>query len=281
MLRKSLFSLPRDEYGGARKRTFIGLMLGSCLLLCFLLFVFLILPWSFGGIPSKLPVIAVGLGVTLIAVLLWLCLSLIFHIYTGRRPPGLRGIRRLTVRLFLPLMEVLARLVGTDKSRVRRSFIKVNNELVLSARKPVEPSRLLLLLPHCVQSSVCPYRLSYEVDNCRRCGTCPVGSLLDLRDKYGIHLAVATGGTIARRIVVEMRPSCIVAVACERDLTSGIQDSYPLPVFGVLNERPFGPCLNTLVPLQRLEAALCLFLDIPFEGADVSRISTAAKASEA
>ena len=40
-----------------------------------------------------------------------------------------------------------------------------------------------------------------------------------------------------------------MAVACERDLTSGIQDSYPIPVIGVLNERPFGPCRNTRVDL--------------------------------
>ena len=83
---------------------------------------------------------------------------------------------------------------------------------------------------------------------------------IDLRDRYGIQLAIATGGTIARRIVVQTRPRCIVAVACERDLTPGIQDSYPLPVFGVLNQRPCGPCLDTLVPLGALEEAIRLFL---------------------
>ena len=63
--------------------------------------------------------------------------------------------------------------------------------------------------------------------------------------------------------MVQRKPRCIIAVACERDLTSGIQDSYPLPVFGILNERPNGPCLDTLVPLDRLEEAIRLFLDVP------------------
>ena len=89
-----------------------------------------------------------------------------------------------------------------------------------------------------------------------------MGSLLDLRDRYGIQFAIATGGTIARRIVVQTRPRCIVAVACERDLTSGIQDSYPLPVFGVLNQRPCGPCLDTLAPLTALEEVIRLFLGL-------------------
>ena len=49
-------------------------------------------------------------------------------------------------------------------------------------------------------------------------------------------------------------------MACERDLSSGIQDSYPLPVFGVLNSRPHGPCYDTLVDLEKVEEALKTFL---------------------
>ena len=71
---------------------------------------------------------------------------------------------------------------------------------------------------------------------------------------------VATGGTLARLIVVERRPHLIIAVACERDLSSGIQDSYPLPVFGVINHRPHGPCYDTLVDLEKVEEALKTFL---------------------
>jgi hypothetical protein len=95
-----------------------------------------------------------------------------------------------------------------------------------------------------------------------------MGGLLDLRDRYGVHLAVATGGTIARRLVVEKRPRFILAVACERDLSSGIQDTYPLPVFGLLNERPNGPCFDTLVSLPMVESALRRFIrpeDLPAE----------------
>ena len=50
-------------------------------------------------------------------------------------------------------------------------------------------------------------------------------------------------------------------MACDRDLASGIQDTYPLPVYGVLNERPKGPCLDTLVPLDELEQAIVRFME--------------------
>ncbi len=178
-----------------------------------------------------------------------------------KRPLPLVGrVRGVTVKLLLPLMSLLGRALGFSKEDIHTSFIKVNNELVLREMGRFAPGKILLLMPHCLQNSRCDMRLTYDIDNCRRCGLCPIAGLLDLRDRYGVHLAIATGGTIARRIVVQKRPGIIIAVACYRDLSSGIQDTYPLPVFGVLNERPNGPCLDTTVPVDRLESALMRFL---------------------
>ncbi|HAA03577.1 MAG TPA: hypothetical protein DCE18_09425, partial [Syntrophobacteraceae bacterium] len=102
----------------------------------------------------------------------------------------------------------------------------------------------------------CSVKVTHTVENCKRCGKCAIKDLLQLSEKYHVDLAVATGGTIARRIVVEKRPDLIIAVACERDLTSGIQDTTPLPVYGIFNQRPFGPCLNTQVSIAQVEAVL-------------------------
>jgi hypothetical protein len=99
-----------------------------------------------------------------------------------------------------------------------------------------------------------------EVRNCRRCGGCEIADLITMCDAYGIKMSIATGGTLARRVIVETRPKAIVAVACERDLTSGLQDAYPIPVIGVLNERPHGPCRDTRVDLSKVEAAIGFFL---------------------
>ena len=65
---------------------------------------------------------------------------------------------------------------------------------------------------------------------------------------------------MARKIVVEKKPKVIIGVACERDLTSGIQDSYPIPVFGIFNRRPFGPCFDTDVDLEMVEKGIVTFL---------------------
>ena len=258
--RKSPYSLPAEEYGGGRKRIFIGLLAGSCALLCLLLALCWIVPaLGFDSIHPWLGDIAGACCAAVVLGLSWLCAALIWHVFTGRPVWGGARLRGLVIRALYPLMELLGCALGLERSRIRHSFIKVNNEMVLASGVRTAPERLLLLLPHCLQRSRCPHRLSPDNIRCVRCGGCPVGELLRLRDACGFRMVVATGGTIARRIAAQMRPQVIVAVACERDLTSGIQDSYPLPVFGILNERPHGPCVDTQVSLARVEAAVRYF----------------------
>jgi hypothetical protein len=245
-----------------RKRLFIGLIAGTCLTVCALIVLLWVVPYI--GLRNIHPYAPWVLGAVLAAFLLLVCwagLGLVLSLVSPRPLPLAKRMRGLTIKLLLPLMSLLGRALGFSKEEIHLSFIKVNNELVNRELGRFPASKILLLMPHCLQNSRCDMRLTYDIDNCKRCGLCPITGLLALRDRYGVHLAIATGGTIARRIVVQKRPGVIIAVACYRDLSSGIQDTYPLPVYGVLNERPNGPCLDTLVPLDRLEAALLRFLE--------------------
>jgi len=253
--------MPPDEEIQARKRLFIGLILGASVIVSLILVLLWVVPFvGLDAIHPAVPWVWGLLMASLTALVLWASAGLVLSIVMGRSFPVFRRVRGLTVKLFLPLMTLLGRLLGIPKERIRNSFIKVNNELVCSEHRTYAPDKVLLLMPHCLQNSRCDHRLTYDIDNCVRCGKCPIKELLELRDKYGVHLAIATGGTVARRIVVKTRPRLILAVACERDLASGIQDTFPLPVYGVLNLRPHGPCLDTLVPFPEIEQALRRFL---------------------
>jgi len=246
----------------ARKRLFIGLISGSCLAICIFLAALWYVPYI--GLENIHPMAAWAVGVLVllligvVSVAYW---GLFLNIVTRKPLPGARRFRGLTVKLFLPLMVLLGRALGIEKESIMLSFVSVNNELVRAEAGRYKPEEILLLMPHCLQNSKCDRRLTYDINNCKRCGMCPIAGLLELHDRYGVNLAIATGGTVARRIVVQLRPKMIIAVACYRDLSSGIQDTYPLPVFGVLNERPHGPCLDTSVSLPLLEEALQRFLE--------------------
>jgi hypothetical protein len=168
----------------------------------------------------------------------------------------LQGFAWYLINFLFPLAVFFGKLAGIGKERIERSFIELSNHLFQQKKMLVSPERVLLLLPHCLQLDTCPHKITQNISNCQQCGGCCIGSLLGLCRKYGLNMAVVSGGTLARRVVMAMRPKVILAVACERDLTSGIQDVFPMPVFAVLNQRPYGPCCNTTVDLAVVEDAV-------------------------
>ncbi|MDH4222910.1 MAG: DUF116 domain-containing protein [candidate division Zixibacteria bacterium] len=171
------------------------------------------------------------------------------------------GEKQITIKVLFPINLFLGRLFGWSKDQIRESFVAVNNSLFKATRKRINPDSILILLSHCLQNYDCPQKITADYHNCRMCGKCQISQIIELRDIYSIKLAIATGGTLARKVVVEKKPTVIVAVACERDLTSGIQDVYPVPVYGILNQRPYGPCMNTRVDIGRIEKALNIILN--------------------
>ena len=67
---------------------------------------------------------------------------------------------------------------------------------------------------------------------------------------------MTTGGTAARKAIRDLRPKAVLAVACERDLVSGLADTGRLPVIGIVNIRPNGPCSDTFVDMELLRSKL-------------------------
>lgn len=151
-------------------------------------------------------------------------------------------------------------MLGISREMLAHGFITASNALVLKQKHTFKGEELLLLAPHCLQNDSCVHKITRHLENCRQCGGCKIGELKTLQEKYHCRLDVATGGTLARQIIKQYKPKGVVAIACERDLVSGMLDVYPLPVIGVLNKRPFGPCFNTDVDMDLVEQGLQSFL---------------------
>ena len=138
-------------------------------------------------------------------------------------------------------MLLMGKMVGISKEKVRQSFVELNNHLIRSNGHRTRPDKLLILLPHCIQNFDCEIKITGNIRNCKGCGKCEIKDLIELSDRH--HLKIA--------------------VACELDLTAGIQDTYPIPVIGILNERPNRPCINTKVDINRVRNAIVEFLESP------------------
>jgi uncharacterized protein len=168
-----------------------------------------------------------------------------------------RLARGIALKFVYPLLMFAGSLAGSKKEKYQQFIINLNNKLV--RKEKFRPGNLLLLLPHCLQINECDIRLTYNIYNCKRCGRCEIKDLIQLAEENHLNLFVATGGSLARRVIQETKPDAVIAVACENDLSSGIADTYPLPILGITNQRPFGPCLNTSVDLSQVKEAILFF----------------------
>ncbi|NLN87922.1 MAG: DUF116 domain-containing protein [Syntrophomonadaceae bacterium] len=183
-------------------------------------------------------------------------LAIILMIMKSKSIPSLDSLTRMANELLFPITLLTGRLAGINKEKILQSYIAVNNYLVKSKKLLLDGRQVLILLPHCIQDSKCPHKITMDINNCKRCQKCCVSDLIDLGERYHAMVKVATGGTLARKFIEQTKPRGVVAVACERDLSLGIQDATHIPVIGVLNCRPNGPCINTSVVVTDVENAL-------------------------
>lgn len=139
-------------------------------------------------------------------------------------------------------------------------LIQYNNTIQSKKIKKMKSSEILILLPHCLQNADCPFKITYDINNCHECGKCVIQDFKSIQSEFGVTVKVATGGTLARKIIKDIKPKLILAVACHRDLTEGIKDIDVIPVLGVLNERPNGPCFNTSCDVAKIRELLTQLL---------------------
>lgn len=244
-----------------KKRLFLALILVSLLVTC--ISTYGIWMVSFPGLANISQYLPLVIGTILLFSIIAIASGIVGIIFAILGFPTLgffQGPAWSAINLLFPLAIRIGKLCDLDQERIERSFIEVSNHLIRRKSVKVSPEKLLILTPHCIQRETCPYKITRNVDNCKVCGNCQVGEILLLSRRLGFHFAVVTGGTLARKVIKTLRPHAVLAIACERDLTSGIQDVYPLPVIGVLNERPYGPCCNTRVDMQAVERAIREFL---------------------
>jgi hypothetical protein len=128
--------------------------------------------------------------------------------------------------------------LGISRDRVGNSFIKVHNLMVKSHARELRADTLLILLPRCLEKEA------------RR-------QVVERANGRAVQIVTAAGGEEARRAISQFKPSLILAIACERDLISGIKDvAEKIPVLAIPNKRPEGPCKNTHLQLDDLDDAL-------------------------
>jgi uncharacterized protein len=183
--------------------------------------------------PAIPTIIWLTLGAT--ASVVWAWWMLIVASFLVRRP--LLPERLAERGPFLWLMRwtsLVAERFGR-RDWVENAAVKVYDFFAAARNRKVGKGELLLLIPRCLSKAA-------------------LDGVLAVAGKYEVAVFVATRGQLARRVIRERRPRAVVAVACERDMVSGLHDvAGKVPVLGLTMSLPAGPCKDAGLDLVQLE----------------------------
>jgi hypothetical protein len=171
-------------------------------------------------------------GAAILVLLWWQLIGFSYAFRTPLLPERLaeRGPLLVLMRYTSKLADRFGR-----RDWVENAAVKVYDALALARKRKVTGGELLLLIPRCLAKDI-------------------LEGVLRVAGKYQIPVFVATRGQLARRVIRERRPRAVVAVACERDMVSGLHDvAGRVPVLGLTLTLPNGPCKDTRLDLGRLE----------------------------
>lgn len=221
------FSAPPGQFFRFAGLT-LGLALGAAAAAMFLLAPRLASLWE------RLPT-ALWLALAAVAAVCWLWFALLVLSFYGGAlllPEGL--LERGPYLRLMSLTSLVARLAGR-RDWVEHAAIDVYNGLAQRRRRRVGKGELLVLIPRCLSKQA-------------------LDGVLSIAGRYDVPVFVATRGQLARRVIRERRPRAVVAVACERDMTTGLRDvAGKLPVLGLTMRLPQGPCRDAVIDLDVME----------------------------
>jgi uncharacterized protein len=197
------------------------------------LLLYLVAP-RLGGLWAGLPR-ALWITLAVLAGLKTLYLSVLVVSYYGGR--NLLPERLMERGPYLQLMNyasLVARATG-KRDWVEHAAIDVYNTLAERRGRRVGKGELLVLIPRCLSKQA-------------------LDGVLEIAGRYEVPVFVATRGQLARRVIRERRPRAVVAVACERDMMTGLRDvAGKLPVLGLTMQLPNGPCRDASIDLDQME----------------------------
>jgi hypothetical protein len=191
-------------------------------------------PWLPGALYITLAVLAA-------LSLLWLgVIAISFATSRAFLPEVLaeRGLMLKTMNVAWRVGEIF----GVARDWTQHATVVVYERLALARQRKVSPDEMLILIPRCLSR------------------TALVG-VLDIARRYNVSAFVATRGQLARRAIRERRPKAVVAVACERDMISGLHDvAGKVPVLGLTMQLPNGPCRDASIDIGKLESFVKTYL---------------------
>lgn len=159
--------------------------------------------------------------------------------------------------LALHKLEQVATKVGVEEQELFQLYVEAKNRSMIESFAATPYNERVVLLPQCLRAKDCPAEIGEYGYECQQCGRCSIAKIVQLSKDLGYKgTFIMPGGSLAKKILVDLKPKASLGVACSKELVLG---SYLCEKVGVIGQGVRllkDGCINTIVDMNALKAAL-------------------------
>lgn len=157
----------------------------------------------------------------------------------------------------LQKLEQLATKVGVEEKELFQLYVETKNRSLKKKFASTPYNQRILLLPQCLRAKDCTAELGKYGYKCKECGRCSVEKIKHVTKDLGYKgTFILPGGSIAKKILVEMKPKASLGVACFKELVLGSFLCEKLGIVGQGVALLKDGCIDTLVDWKVLNQTL-------------------------
>jgi hypothetical protein len=147
--------------------------------------------------------------------------------------------------------------VGVEEKELFQLYVEAKNRSLIESFAAIPFNERIVLLPQCLRAKDCPAEIGKYGYECKQCGRCSVAKIMELTKDLGYKgTFVMPGGSLAKKIMLEIKPKASLGVACSKELVMGSYLCEKVGVIGQGVELLKDGCINTLVDMKSLQDAL-------------------------
>ncbi|PVX26196.1 MAG: hypothetical protein CW716_06535 [Candidatus Bathyarchaeum sp.] len=154
-------------------------------------------------------------------------------------------------------LEQLANKVGVEEKELFELYVEAKNRAQLDSFASTPYNERIVLLPQCLRAKDCPAEIGKYGYECKQCGKCSIANIIKTTKQLGYKgTFVMPGGSLAKTIMVDLKPKASLGVACSKELVMGSYLCEKVGVIGQGVQLLKDGCINTVVDLKTLKEAL-------------------------
>ena len=175
--------------------------------------------------------------------------------------PIMRVVKKLAKTklssLAIHKLEQFATKVGVEEQELFKLYVEAKNRSLIQSFASTPYNERVIMLPQCLRAKDCPAEIGKYGYECQQCGRCSVAKIMQLTKDLGYKGAfILPGGSIAQKIILELKPKASLGVACSKELVLGSYICEKMGIIGQGVELLRDGCINTIVDLKILKDAL-------------------------